>query len=92
MVFRKGLLAACVLAAGATAVAACDSTGPRQNFGSPGTGTPGDPGIPTAFSPTGSLKSQATGRGLPVPGERGGEGGIGTGAQPGVGGSDPSGA
>ncbi len=71
------------------ALAACDQ--PRSRMGSPGTGTPGAMGVPSAASPTGSSSSPASGGGVPTPTARGGAGGVGSGAQPGLGGTSTTG-
>lgn len=71
------------------AFAACEQRS-QMRQGSPGTGTMGDPGRPTAAQPTGSSPSPATGGGVPVPPARGGAGGVGGGLQPGFGGTGGS--
>lgn len=47
----------------------------------------GKPVAPTAASPTGSVGGGASGGGVPVPTRPGGAGGVGSGNQPGVGGT-----
>ena len=79
---------ACAVAA-LLALAACDQ--PRSRMGSPGTGTPGAMGVPSASNPTGSSSAPATGGGVPTPTSRGGAGGVGSGAQPGLGGTSATG-
>ncbi|MDB5374578.1 MAG: hypothetical protein JWP04_3220 [Belnapia sp.] len=59
------------------ALAACDVSGPRRS------GPPGEPMVPSAASPTGSVNSSATGGGVPTPMQPGGAGGVGSGNQPG---------
>ena len=80
---------ACAIAA-LFAFAACDQ--PRSSrMSTPGTGTPGAYGAPSAANPTGSSPSPATGGGVPVPPARGGAGGVGGGTQPGFGGTSTPG-
>jgi hypothetical protein len=79
-IIKPALAAAALLA-----FAACDQ--PRSRMSTPGTGTPGAYGAPSAAAPTGSSASPATGGGVPVPPARGGAGGVGSGAQPGLGGT-----
>ena len=67
------------------AFAACDR--PQSRMSTPGTGTPGAYGAPSAANPTGSSPSPATGGGVPTPTSRGGAGGVGSGSQPGLGGT-----
>ena len=55
--------------------------------GAPGTGVLGAPTAPSAGSPTGSAPGVATGGGVPLPFRPGGSGGVGSGNQPGVGGT-----
>ncbi|MCK8786133.1 hypothetical protein M0638_17295 [Roseomonas sp. NAR14] len=63
-------------------LAACQPT--------PGPGparTIGDPVAPSANRPTGSIGGSASGGGVPVPTRPGGSGGVGSGNQPGQGGT-----
>ncbi len=81
---------ACAIAA-LFAFAACDQPRSSSRMSTPGTGTPGAFGAPSAAAPTGSSASPATGGGVPVPPARGGAGGVGSGAQPGLGGTGTTG-
>ena len=47
----------------------------------------GKPVAPSAANPTGSLGGSASGGGVPIPTRPGGSGGVGSGNQPGVGGT-----
>jgi len=78
---------ACAVAA-LLAFAACDQPRSSSRMSTPGTGTPGAYGAPSAASPTGSSgASTTTGGGVPTPTQRGGAGGVGSGAMPGIGGT-----
>lgn len=66
-----------VVVAGLSLLAACDMSGNRRST------TGGEPMMPSASSPTGSVNSGATGGGVPTPVQPGGAGGVGSGNQPG---------
>ena len=73
-------------AAALFALAACDQ--PRSSrMGTPGTGTPGGAMAPSAANPQGMAPGMATGGGVPTPTRPGGAGGVGSGNQPGLGGT-----
>ena len=75
----RGTAGAAALAALALALSACDVRLGARDMG--------QPVAPTAASPTGSVGGGASGGGVPVPTRPGGAGGVGSGNQPGVGGT-----